>query len=420
MKKYAHGTNHREAVCGSTGGEDRPAPGHTVTSLALPERQLTPLTTPGDTPADDSEETTTGRLHRHWHRIRSATENRSIKPAVIMAFSRQMSSFLEAGIPILSALEIVGEETSSDPMRVVIEAIRESILRGSSFSGAASAHSSVFPAYYLAMLVSAEYTGDLDDVLAQLANYMERDIGARRQVRSALTYPILVLVIACIAMIVMSIFVLPKFGAMYESLGSDLPLPTRMLLGFTDFVLVGWPFMLGGVVVLWGVAYATAGGSRGKVRRDRLVMRLPVIGDLFHLISLERFCRVLAALATAGVPLPRAVEVAANSTNNSIFIAKMAVVRDVLIRGGGLSEPMVESGLFPTAARQMIRVGEQTGALGEQLAKAAAYYEREVAFKMKSATDLFEPTVIVLVGLIVGFVAVAQVAAMYSIFGQVK
>ena len=391
-----------------------------MTPLALRERELTPLTTLGGTPADDSAATSTDDLRRHWYRIRSHAENRSIKPAVIMAFSRQLSSFLEAGIPILSALEIVGEETASDPMRVIIEAIRESILRGASFSGAASAHSTVFPTYYLAMLVSAEYTGHLDDVLAQLANYMERDISARRQVRSALTYPCLVLVIACIAMVVMSIFVLPKFGAMYQSLGSDLPVPTRMLLGFTDFVIAGWPFMLVGVAVAWGIAYAIAGGSRGKVRRDRVVMRLPVIGDLFHLISLERFCRVLAALATAGVPLPRAVEVSANSTNNSIFTAKMAVVRDVLIRGGGLSEPMVESGLFPTAARQMIRVGEQTGALGEQLTKAAAYYEREVAFKMKRATDLFEPTVILVVGLIVGFVAVAQVAAMYSIFGQVK
>ncbi len=360
------------------------------------------------------------RLRRSLDRVRSRAESRTIKPAVIMAFSRQLSSFLEAGIPILPALEIVGEETASAPMRVVIDDIRESILRGASFSGAAAAHSTVFPAYYLSMLVSAEYTGQLDDVLSQLANYMERDIAARRQVKSALTYPCLVLVIASVAMVVMSIFVLPKFSAMYASLGSDLPLPTRMLLGFTDFVSAGWPFMLVGAASLWGGSYALTRGAQGKIRRDRTAMRLPVIGELFHLISLERFCRVLAALATAGVPLPRGVEVAANSTNNSIFTAKMAVVRDVLVRGGGLSEPMVESGLFPTAARQMIRVGEQTGALGAQLSKAAAYYEREVAFKMKRATELFEPAVIVVVGLIVGFVAVAQIAAMYSIFGRVK
>lgn len=395
-----------------------------MTPLASSEQEISQLATLRDTSGDDSATDapapSAGRVRRSWDAVRSQVGNHGIKPNVIMAFSRQLSSFLEAGIPILAALEIVSEETASEPMRVVIDDIRDSILRGESFSGAASAHSAVFPTYYLSMLVSAEYTGHLDEVLAQLAGYMERDIGARRQVRSALTYPSLVLVIACIAMVVMSIFVLPKFSAMYASLGSDLPLPTRMLLGFTDFVIAGWPFMLGGVVAVSALAYAIAGGERGKVRRDRAVMRLPVIGDLFHLISLERFCRVLSALATAGVPLPRSVEVAANSTNNSIFSTKMAVVRDVLVRGGGLSEPMVDSGLFPTAARQMIRVGEQTGALGEQLGKAAAYYEREVAFKMKRATDLVEPTVIIVVGLIVGFVAVAQVAAMYSIFGQVK
>jgi type IV pilus assembly protein PilC len=162
------------------------------------------------------------------------------------------------------------------------------------------------------------------------------------------------------------------------------------------------------------------GGQRNKVRRDKLTMRLPVIGNLFHLISIERFCRVLSALATAGVPLPDAIQVSADSTNNSIFRSRMADVRETLTRGGGLSTPMVETGLFPIAARQMIRVGERTGSLGPQLSKAASYYEREVGFQMKRATDMFQPTIILLVGALVGFVAVAQVSAMYSIFGQVR
>ena len=344
----------------------------------------------------------------------------SVGADVIMAFSRQLASFLEAGIPVLEALEIVGEEAASEPMRRVVAAIKESIQRGQSFADAVAAHPKVFPSYYRAMLVSAEYTGRLDVVLNQLAAYLERDIGARRQVKSALTYPVIVLIIACVAMVVMSLFVLPRFSGLYRSLGARLPLPTRMLLGFTDFLSTGWPVIVGTLGFVWLAAYAVAGGTRGKSRRDRIIMRVPVIGNLMHLISLERFCRVLAALATAGIPLPDAIAVSAESTNNSIFIAKLATVRDVLIRGGGLSAPIIESGIFPIAARQMIRVGERTGALGQQLGKASAYYEREVTFHLKRATDLFEPLVIVFVGLIVGFVAVAQVAAMYSIFGQVK
>ena len=143
------------------------------------------------------------------------------------------------------------------------------------------------------------------------------------------------------------------------------------------------------------------------------------IRDSYHMISIERFCRVLAALATAGVPLPDAIEMAALSTNNTIFMRRLEDVRETLLRGGGLSAPMVETGIFPVAARQMIRVGERTGTLGRQLTKAAGYYEREVGFKMKRATDLFQPAVILFVGGLVGFVAVAQVAAMYSVFSQV-
>ncbi|MEY2581958.1 MAG: type pilus assembly protein PilC [Ilumatobacteraceae bacterium] len=345
---------------------------------------------------------------------------RTIKPEDIMAFSRQLSSFLEAGISVVDALEIVATQSGSTAMRKVVIEIRDSIYRGTSFASAVDAHPEVFPAFYRAMLESAEYTGNLDSVLSQLSAYLERDIAAKRQVKSALTYPVIVLVVAFAAMIVMSVFVLPKFTGLYRSLGATLPLPTRMLMGFTDFMASYWLRLIGAAVLVLLVSLAVIGGDRGKRRRDVLAMRLPLIGNLFHLISLERFCRVLASLSSAGVPLPIAIGLSADSTNNSIFQSQMLAVREALVRGGGLYEPMVETGLFPIAARQMIQVGERTGMLGDQLGKAAAYYEREVAFTMKKATELFQPAVILFVALIVGFVAVAQVAAMYSIFGQIK
>ena len=345
---------------------------------------------------------------------------RGVKPPVVLAFSRQLASFLEAGISVLEALEIVGQETASPVMRIVIADIRMSIQRGSSFVDAVNAHPSVFPAYYRAMLVSAEYTGNLDIVLNQLASYLERDITAKRQIKSALTYPIIVLVVAFAAMVVMSVFVLPKFSGLYRSLGAKLPLPTKMLLAFTDVMKNDFVLIFGVLALAVVLMMAVLGGDRGKRRRDVVIMKLPVIGHLFHLISLERFCRVLSALATAGVPLPDAIGVSADSTNNSIFQSQLSIVRDTLIRGGGLYEPMAASAIFPIAARQMIQVGERTGSLGKQLSKAASYYEREVTFEMKKATELFEPAVILCVGLVVGFVALAQVAAMYSIFGKVK
>jgi type IV pilus assembly protein PilC len=345
---------------------------------------------------------------------------KTVKPEVVMAFSRQLSSFLEAGIPVLDALEIVAQQTGSAPMRVVITDIRSSIQRGTSFAAAIDAHPLIFPAFYRAMLQSAEYTGNLDDVLSQLSAYLERDIASRRQVKSAMTYPIMVLVVAFAAMIVMSLFVLPKFTGLYSSLGASLPLPTRMLMGFTSFMQSYWLYVLGTMALAVVVLFAVIGGARGKSRRDVVAMRLPVIGNLYQLVSLERFCRVLSSLSTAGVPLPTAIGLSADSTSNSLFQTKMVPVREALVRGGGLYEPMAETGLFPIAARQMIQVGERTGLLGQQLGKAASYYEREVTFSLKKATQMLEPIIILFVGLIVGFIAVAQIAAMYSIFGQVK
>lgn len=384
---------------------------------------LTPLSPLGqaDRPAPGSEragETAAGETKKGLNQRFSV--GRLVKVEVVMGFSRQLSSFLEAGIPIVSALEIVAEETSSTDMRKVIEEIRSSILRGASFADAVDAHPDVFPNYYRAMVRSAEYTGNIDVILTRLTGYLDRDITARKEVKSALTYPVFVLCLAFVAIGAMSIFVLPKFKDMYASLGADLPLPTRMLLSFTNFTTTKWPLILIGFAGTIVLTLLVFGGNRNKARRDRLLRHVPVLGNLFDLIALERFCRVLGALVEAGVPLPSGIEVSAASTNNSYFEAKLASVKDTVVRGGGLSAPVTESGVFPTAARQMIRVGEQTGSLGVQLSKAANYYERELGFSMKKATELFQPAVILFVGFFVGFIAVAQVAAMFSIFRQIR
>lgn len=348
------------------------------------------------------------------------TRSHSVKASEVMEFSRQLGAFLEAGIPIIEGLEIVRNQVESAAMGHVLDEILADLRRGTSFTDAIAKHKKVFPAYYRAIVHSADYTGRLDQVLTQLTAYLERDINARRQLRSALTYPILVLCVATVAIAAMSLFVLPKFAGLYRSLGAKLPLPTRMLLGFTDFVSAYWWAILLVAIAIVAVAAVIFGGDRGKGMRDRLLMRLPVIGELVHLVAVERFARVLAALSTAGVPLPDGIVVAADSTNNTIFQDKLATVRETLVRGGGLSDPMEEADIFPLPALQMVKVGERTGMLGAQLAKTATYYEREVTFRLKKATDLFQPIVILGVGIVVGFVAIAQVAAMYSVFSQVK
>ena len=345
---------------------------------------------------------------------------RAVDAEEVMNFSRQAASFLRAGIPILDSLAIVGEESASKKMTEVLDDVRTRVRGGASLGDAIALHPKVFPGYYIAMVRSAELTGQLDDVLDQLSGYMERDIAARRQVKSALTYPMVVMGLAIVAVIVMATFILPKFKGLYETLDADLPLPTRMLLGFTDFITAWWPVILGTIAAIILIGFAVIGGKHGKGRRDRLKLRLPAIGALLHLVAVERFCRVLAALVNAGVSLPDAVQVSADSTNNRVFQEKLRVVREAMMRGEGLARPVTASDLFPAAARQMIRVGEATGTLDQQLKTAATFYERELTYRLKKATDLFEPAVIIGVGCTVGFVAVAQVSAMYSVFKQVK
>jgi type IV pilus assembly protein PilC len=345
---------------------------------------------------------------------------RVVKSEEVMNFSRQASSFLRAGVPILDALAVVGEENASKKMQDVLADVQVRLRSGSSFGDAIAQHPRVFANYYIAVVRAAELTGRLDDALDQLSEYLEREVGAKKELRSQLTYPVIVFFLAIAAVIVMSTLVLPKFKEFYQGLGARLPLPTRALLGFADFMSAYWWVLVAGIAAVVVVAFAVIGGKRGRTRRDTLLLRLPVVGGVFKLIAIERFCRVLGALVQTGVPLPDAVQVSADSTNNAVFEAKLATVREAMMRGDGLARPIQASGLFPPAARQMIRVGESTGALDVQLHAAAVFYERELRYKLKRLTDMFEPAIVLLVGGMVAFVAIAQISAMYSVYSQVK
>ena len=343
-----------------------------------------------------------------------------VKPEEVMNFSRQASSFLRAGIPILDALAVIAEDNGNKHMTALLDELRRDLRSGMSFAAALAKHPKAFPGYYVAMVHSAELTGRLDDVLDQLATYIERDLDARRKIKSAMTYPAVIMCVAVIAVIVLALYVLPKFKGLFNELDAKLPITTRALLTMSDFVGNWWAVILGVILGSVLAVFFLLGGRRGKSRRDRLVLGAPGIGKLMHMVIIERFCRVLAATVRAGVPLPDAISVATDSTNNRVYQRRLATVREEMIRGDGLARPIAQSGLFPAAARQMIRVGESTGTLDHQLENSAAFYERELGYKLKRFTDLFEPAVIVAVGLIVGFIALALVQAMYGVFNQVK
>ena len=345
---------------------------------------------------------------------------RTVNRKHLMHFSRQLAVFINAGIPILDALEVITEETSDKLFKSALTGVTMSLRAGDTFAEAAAMHPEAFPRFYVGILQSAEMTGHLDTVLDQLADYIERDLDARRKVTSALMYPGVIFCVAIGAAIILTGWVLPKFRNFFDSLHAKLPLPTRLLLSIGHFVSTWW------VLFLALMLTAVVGGAvmlrtpAGRARADSILLRTPLIGDVMRHSLMERICRILGSMVRAGVALPDAMAVTADATNNDVYRRGLTSIRDEMLKGRGLAEPIAQSGLFPGAARQMFRVGEDTGTLDEQLATAATYYDRELDYRIKRFTAVIEPAVIIMMGLVVGFVALALISAMYGIYHQVK
>jgi type IV pilus assembly protein PilC len=354
-----------------------------------------------------------------------------VKRYELMHLSRQMSAFIRAGLPILQAVHTIGDESENSAVRRVMTDIEEGLRSGDRFSDCLDRHPRIFPDFYRGIVRSAELTGELDTVLDRLAIYIERDLEARRKIKSATIYPAVIAVMAIITVVVLAAYVLPKFKTFFASFNTTdatgkvihrvtLPLPTRMLLAVTDFLTEWWWALAigaGAIIVLIVAALQTEGGLRTK---DAFLLKVPVLGSTIQYALVERFCRILASMVSAGVALPEALRVSTEALRNRVYIQGLSGVNEAMLEGHGLATPLARSSLFPGTAVQMLRVGEETGSLDSQLETTAQYYEAELDYKIARLTALFEPIVIVVMGLIVGFVAIALVSAMYGIFRQVK
>ena len=338
----------------------------------------------------------------------------------IMHFSRQMGVFMKAGIPIMEALEVIQIETTEKLMKKVINEMVDALRAGDTFAAAAASHPEAFPNFYIGILESAELTGNLDTVLDQLADYIERDVEARSTLTSALIYPAVVFCMSIGVVIVLATFVMPRFVVFFKSLHAKLPLPTRMLLSASNAFSTYWYAILTVLIAIVVGFVAMRRSAKGRAMLDSLILKLPVLGLLVQAAVLERVCRVLSSMLKAGVDLPQAMAVTAEASNNAVYRNGLGHIREQMMEGQGLAGPLADTNIFPGAAKQMFRVGEETGTLDVQLETAAAYYHRELEVRVKHFTSLFEPAVIIFMGVVVGFVAVALISAMYGIYSQVK
>jgi type IV pilus assembly protein PilC len=338
----------------------------------------------------------------------------------VMNFTRQLAVFMKAGIPIMEALEVIVEETQHKLLRQIVRDVIDSLRAGDTFAAAAAAHPEAFPNFYVGILESAELTGNLDAVLNQLADYIERDTKARSKITAALIYPVVVACMSVVTVLVLTVFVLPRFTVFFKSLHAKLPFITILMINTSSFILHWWYAEIAVAILLISGFIFCRRDPRGRAKMDAVMLKLPVVGDLTQTAILERTCRILSSMLKAGVDLPRSVAVTADSANNAVYHKALEGVREAMMEGQGLAGPIARSGLFPGAARQMFRVGEETGTLDQQLEVAAEYYSRELEVKLDRATALFEPAIIIFMGVVVGFVAVALISAMYGIYNQVK
>jgi type IV pilus assembly protein PilC len=338
----------------------------------------------------------------------------------IMHFSRQMAAFVRTGIPITEALEVVEDGSGNKRFRQILATMREQINNGVPFSDAIAEHARVFPPYYIGILRSAEQTGRLDTALEQLAGYIERDLEAKSKIKAAMVYPMVILVTSIVTVVILAVWVMPKFVVFFKNLQAKLPLPTRLLINLSaaaqTFWYV-WAALLAGFVAVLVWMHKSV---QGRLLRDRMFLRVPLVKDVVLFAVTERVCRIIGAMVKAGVPLPETLNAAIQGANNKVFEDGLATARERMLEGEGLALPIQDTHLFPRAASQMMRVGEETGTLDIQLENAAEYYGQELEYKLKRLTSLFEPAVIIFMGLIVGFVAIALISAMYGIFNSSK
>ena len=343
-----------------------------------------------------------------------------VKKKELMHFTRQLAVFVKAGIPLTEAMEVIGDETTDVALQRTITEMVEDLRNGGTLSGAAGKHPEAFPTYYIGILGSAELTGKLDETLENLAGYLEREVETRSKVIAALSYPGVVMILAMCTVAILAGYVLPQFKPLFEELDAKLPFATRALLFVADLFTIMWyiPFSCLAAFVGWMMWMKKT--EKGGIFKDKLVLKLPVISGIVEYAILERFCRILGAMVKAGVPLPDAMRTTTEATNNSVFRARLVEAQAEMMEGGGFAKPLARTELFPGAARQMFKVGEETGTLDAQLHVASIYFDRELESRIKRFTTMFEPLMIVFVGVVVGFVAVALVQAMYGVLDSTK
>ena len=339
----------------------------------------------------------------------------------LAVFTRQFSVMIDAGLPLVQCLEILANQQENKVFQKVLTGTRAAVEGGSTLSASMRQFDKVFDPLYVNLVEAGEAGGILDTILQRLATYIEKNVKLKRAVKSAMVYPIVVLSVAAAVIILLLWKVVPIFATLFAGLGVSLPLPTRIVIGLSNFIgsYFGLFILVAAIAGVVGIK-VWYGTPVGRMAIDRTLLKLPLIGILLRKIAVARFTRTLGTLISSGVPILEALDITARTAGNAVIEKALFQVRKALEAGRNLSEPLTESGVFPGMVTQMIGVGEQTGAMDAMLQKIADFYEDEVDAAVKDLLAAMEPLMIVVLGLVVGGIVISMYLPLFSLIGQLS
>ena len=341
------------------------------------------------------------------------------KPTVqhvdILLFSRQLHTLLKAGVPIMRALSGLQESATNPAMKDVIRDVRESLEAGRELSVSLARHPKVFSPFYISMVRVGEATGLLDEIFLRLFDHMEFERFMREQVKSALRYPMFVVLAMAVAIVVVNLFVIPAFAKVFQGFGAELPLMTRLLLGFSDFMVNWWPAMLVALIAAVVAFRSWVGTAAGRMQWEAIALRFPIAGKIVRKAAMARFARSFALSTRSGVPVMQALSNSAQTVDNSYIARKIEGMRDTVERGESVLRAAIASHFFTPVVLQMVAVGEESGALDDMMDEIGLMYQREVEYELKTLGQQIEPILIVCLGVLVLILALGIFLPMWDL-----
>ena len=347
-----------------------------------------------------------------------ALKSRSVPAKNLAIFTRQFSVMIDAGLPLVQCLDILGKQEPHKHFSAAILKVREDVEGGAALADAMKKHPKTFDSLYSNMIAAGEAGGILDTILKRLAVYIEKNVKLKGDVKSAMIYPVAVIVIAAVVVGAILWKVIPTFATLFQGLGAQLPLPTRVVIQASNYLVeYGWILILALGAIGYGIKryYGTPGGRRTI---DKILLRMPILGGILRKVAVARFCRTLSTLLASGVPILDGLDITARTAGNAIIESAIQTTRTSIERGETISAPLRETNVFPSMVVQMINVGETTGALDAMLSKIADFYEEEVDSAVAGLLTLMEPVMIAFLGVVVGGIVIAMYMPIFDLISK--